>query len=84
MYGEVNNSLRLEFNHAIMARYTDHSKLANGILYNPNAMVFTSYNEKGIHVWHPETIEKLFQVNFDIESAKKAAIEHLDEETQII
>ena len=68
-----------------MARYQEHSKLAQGILYNPNAMVFTSYNEKGIHVWHPramssgsnaydgsETAEKLFQVNFDIANAAQA------------
>ena len=34
-------------------------------------------------MWHPETIEKLFQVNFDMESAKKSAIEqNIEEEFQ--
>ena len=46
--------------------------------------VFTSYNEKGIHVWHPESAEKLFQVNFDVASAAQAAEQNADEAAEII
>ena len=46
--------------------------------------VFTSYNEKGIHVWHPESAEKLFQVNFDIGAATQAISENVDDATEII
>ena len=61
--------MRLEFNHKIMMQYLQHTKLATDIMYNPNAMTFTSSNEKGIHIWNPETGESLFQVNLEIGSS---------------
>ena len=46
--------------------YQGHSKVADGIIYNPNAKVFTSYNEKGIHVWNPTDGKRIFQANFEM------------------
>ena len=40
--------------------------MADGIIYNPNAKVFTSYNEKGIHVWNPTDGKRIFQANFEM------------------
>ena len=62
----MEDNLRLEFNHKIMIEYHSHTKLATDIIYNPNAMTFTSSNEKGIHVWIPESGETLFQIAFEI------------------
>jgi len=60
------NDLRLEFSESTICEYTQHSKTATGILYNPNARCFTSYNEKGIHVWNPQTGQRIFEAVFEL------------------
>ena len=60
------NNLRLEFASNTIAEYLGHSKMATGIIYNPNAMCFASFNEKGIHVWNKETCTKIFQASFEL------------------
>ena len=47
-----------------MAVYTKHSKQAKGIIYNENTRCFTTWNDKGMHVWHPDTAEQLFYYAF--------------------
>ena len=72
MYDSVNNSKRLEFSHATMATYTKHGKQPKGIIINNNLKCFTSFSERGVHVWHPETGEKQFQAEIQESLNKKA------------
>lgn len=58
--------MRLEFSQKTIVDYTNHSKVANSVIYNPNARCFASYNEKGIHVWNPETGKRIFEAVFEL------------------
>ena len=62
----LNENQRLEFNHKIMIEYHEHTKLPKDLIFNPNSRTFTSFNEKGVHIWNPETGENLFQIAFEI------------------
>ena len=59
-------------------------KSIQSLLINHLIRVFTSFNEKAIHVWHPETGEQLFNVNFDLNSATQALTAAPDESAEII
>ena len=48
----------------------DHNKAPTGIVFNPFAKVFCSYNEKNIHVWKGNpataTADKIFSASFEL------------------
>jgi len=52
---------RLEFSHNTISSYKLHSKVAQGLLQNPNTKCLTSYNEKGMHMWDPLTLKQHFK-----------------------
>ena len=58
--------MRLDFSQSTIVEYTQHKKVATGIIYNPNAMCFTSFNEKAIHVWNPQNAKKIFAATFEL------------------
>ena len=64
MFQEVDSQKQLEFSHQEVCTYTQHFKMVNGIMLNRNTRCFTSYNERGLIVWNPETLETLFKRDF--------------------
>ena len=60
-YQDLNKIKRLEFSHQVNAKYSKHSKVAQVAMLNENTRCFTSYTEKELAVWNPETNETLFK-----------------------
>jgi hypothetical protein len=61
---EIGAHNRLEFSHNTISSYKLHSKVAQGLLMNPNTKCLTSYNEKGMHMWDPLTLKQHFKNQF--------------------
>jgi hypothetical protein len=59
------DNMRLEFSHVVNASYFGHQLMAKQVIFNPNTHCITTCNDKSIHVWHPTSGKRLFEVTFD-------------------
>lgn len=64
MFDGDHSDKQLEFSHQLQCHFTRHAKTAKGVLLNKNTRCFTSWNERGLIIWNPETMETLFRRDF--------------------
>ena len=60
-YQDLASIKRLEFTHQTIFKYEKHQKVANQVMLNTNTRCFTSFNDKELVVWNPQTSETLFK-----------------------